>query len=873
VGDGVIGAEEQGDAAEEQRQRDARVTDDMRDFSRRIAQESKDSIRAVLGGMQEASYAEELHPRGRGGKWINKMFHVAPKGKRAEIEKHGIDSTRGMPIVGTKPMKSRGNYLWTSPEAVQQMYAPSLHDVWEVDTHDVSVRPDPEGIGHAVLTQDVIPPDRLHRVELRDGKWTRVEAPRTAVAPGGPAQEMSPDEWHGFMTKVRADPFSSIKPGDDAGPVVNALHMIDSGWTMSKSLNRDELPTGSLPFGVEGFTRFDKQFVEPGEPPDSLVLHLRQKKGGGLEVMNAGHGSMVWDHMIATPEMRAEEVRVWKEGQAQIAAERAQREARVQQARAKRAEAVAAIESAVTSANGEALRRALGNQSMADASAMLESAGLQHRQRTTEADGITDTLRGKHGETVTIVGQKEQKDWHKEMEDAVDQMLDPNGKLDDRLTYQAVVDLRKENDRRPAGSGSSAAAAAWQARRDAVVKRLATQHYNWVGREVTSNHPEGLWAILQGEDGNRYNVDWGGNLHLSKPDEKVIEGPRDDRRLTEEQKRGGVIAVQITPNPQGGRRTRLPEGQAPKNLDELLVDTLGRADELGQKYGTGVNVAAVVHDIVNDGAAAVHEWNGTISIEKRYLDDIEHYLSGRAYAAANPGVSQSDRDHLRFYNDLEILQHEINHGVGVDGGITSRNYQGLGKNVEEGLTEETAHLEVADWLRSYGMTDVLEAVKRNPDDYNVTGTYFDYRTQLKKLMDDAGLDDGQRRQQLRMMKFQMTPEQQYAEIIRLAQIRRPNVTDLGAALPSPGLSATQEFEPIVRPDLSDIETEISSLVTKAGQTIQRHDRVQVRLADGGLLEGFVTGLRPDEGSGTGGWVEVATSPSGEKLWYALDRVV
>jgi hypothetical protein len=647
----------------------------------------------------------------------------------------------------------------------------------------------------------------------RGGKWIRKL--------GGPAREMSGDEWADFKDRARADPFSHVHPGDDADPIVNALHQIDSGWTMKMSKNRDELPTGSLPFGVEGVTRFDKQ-VGPGETPDSLVLHMRQKEGGGLEVINAGHGSMVWDHMIATPEMRADEERVWKEGQAQIAAQQAERERERDEQGRKQAQTIAAIGPAVTSGNTEALRAALGGHSMSGAVGLLAAAGLQHRERLTDANEKSqiDILRGEHGETVKIVGRAPEKDWFKEMEDTVDQALDPNGQIDDRLVTQAATALRPEGDRRP---DDPEGAAAWRARRDALVQRLASQHYTWVGRaESPQAYPDvGLWATLQGEDGNQYWVDWGGNLQSATKhaqgdseavgDRAVIRGRRDDRRLTEEQRRGGVTDVRITPNPQGGNRTRLPDGQAPKTVGELLIDTLGRADELGRKYDTGVSVQAVVHDVVPDGSAAVHEWNGTISIDERYLDDIKKYLDTRALVAkhAEHGISPiSDREHLDFYNALEILQHEINHGVGVNGGIDTKNYQGLGKNVEEGLTEETARLDVADWLRSYGMTDVLAAVKRNPDDWRVQGTYFDYRTQLKKLMDDAGLNDEQRRAKLRQMKFQMTPNQQYAEIIRLAQVKRPNVTDLGAALPSPGLPARLEFQPVVNPDLSDIREEV-----------------------------------------------------------------
>jgi hypothetical protein len=751
-------------------------------------------------------FKEFLHPRGRGGKWIRKLDEPSRPGLRVvDIRRQRGDTVnimhRGKPY--------RGKITYDTPTK------------FEVEFTDAG----------GVTRRKMVDWQKLD-------EWN----PPHAVAPGGPGQKIKGEDWLDYRDKVRADPFKNIEPGDDAKPIFNALQQIDSGWTIVMSKNRDELPSGSLPEGVEAVQRFVPTRSNADEPPDSLVIYTRRRDVKGVEewerpidVVAVGHGSMVHDHMIATPEMREQEVNVWKADQEKLKAMRAKLEAESLKQEMALAETKERVRAAVTTGNVEALRTALGTDSAYAASNTLQSAGMQLRgEGKVQGDQRRDqyTLRGQHGETVTVSDPPV--DSFREMEEGVDDALRPGYRLnDDQVNAAASTVLSRRGDEFPSKAPSnSPEAAEWRARRNAVARKLATQEYTWEGRIQTGqeNYPNGLWAVIKGEDGNSYYLDWAGNLHMVSPGEetrRIIHAPRDDRRL-----KAQGIGIEIAPNPQGGKRDRLPYGQAPKNVNEMLVDALGRADELGRKYDTETNVTAIVHDIIPRDAAAVHEWNGTISIEKRYLDDAKDYLETRAYAAQHvPPLRVSDSDHLNFYNDLEILQHEINHGVGVGGGVEQRNYQGLGKNVEEGLTEETAHLEVADWLRSYGMTDVLEAVARHPDDYRVRGTYFDYRTQFKKLMDDAKLTDEERRERLRTMKFKMSGEQQYAEIIRLANIKNPRITDLGAALPSPGLARGHEFQPVVRPDLSDIHVERPKIKLPTGREIQTGDAVSIASPD------------------------------------------
>lgn len=308
---------------------------------------------------------------------------------------------------------------------------------------------------------------------------------------------------------------------------------------------------------------------------------------------------------------------------------------------------------------------------------------------------------------------------------------------------------------------------------------------------------------------------------------------------------GGVRKITIEGHPQGGRRDRLPQGQAPKTLDEVLVDSLGRGDELGARFGTQVKLSAVVQGGVMKGAAAHYEPStGTIAVGKStQAKRIREYLKKR-----QKGERILDTEHLTFYDDVETLQHEINHGVYKDPERRGRQaYGGLNKNVEEALTEETGHLLAADWLRSWGMTDVLAAVKRNPEDPRTKGVYQQYRVQLRAILDAGGVPEADRPDLLLRMKFQMTPEERNAELVRLA-----GAPDLRAALRGrpEDLDRRHEmhrnFEPVVRPDLSDIDAE-PEFTTDAGRKLTVGMTVMADTIDRERVSAVVVAIRPGVG--------------------------
>jgi len=285
---------------------------------------------------------------------------------------------------------------------------------------------------------------------------------------------------------------------------------------------------------------------------------------------------------------------------------------------------------------------------------------------------------------------------------------------------------------------------------------------------------------------------------------------------------GGAKVEKVTkfaPAPELARQRVV--GRPPKDLQEFNSDALGRVDELAAQFGAVGEISTILYGNRGDHAA-VREWNGTMVMGRGVKPSITRYLAKRA-----AGEPTTDEDRLDFYSALQTVQHEINHGVTApgakrtSGSMTPRDYQGPGVGWEESLTEETAHLLVTDWLRSYGMTEVLEAVKRHPSDRRVQGVYHHYRESLRKILDDAGVPAEERPELLLRMKFQMTPKERLRHVGERLQsvghVRR-NMRSGGDMSPEDEAYYRMttvarasrhhgpDWEPVVRADLSDVLT-------------------------------------------------------------------
>lgn len=289
-----------------------------------------------------------------------------------------------------------------------------------------------------------------------------------------------------------------------------------------------------------------------------------------------------------------------------------------------------------------------------------------------------------------------------------------------------------------------------------------------------------------------------------------------------------VRKVEITGNPQGGNRTRILGPWA--NRKELYTDALGRADELGERFGANVHVTAIHDEGAGRGTLAHHEWNGSIVMGtgSGFTKRFDSYLKRRS-----AGEKLTDAEHMDFYDAMSTLQHEINHGVGKagenEGGLAfgSKHYRGAGKAMEEALTEESARALTIDWLRANGLTDVLRAVKRNPGHRSLNGSYPEYRARLKAALDKAGVPTEERTALLYRWKFQMSPEERQAELGRL--LGGDATAGARAMQRSASYSTSDRSTYQVAPDdpISDVEAG-----TKSTADLMRGDRVVVRTREG-----------------------------------------
>lgn len=331
-----------------------------------------------------------------------------------------------------------------------------------------------------------------------------------------------------------------------------------------------------------------------------------------------------------------------------------------------------------------------------------------------------------------------------------------------------------------------------------------------------------------------------------------------------------IDKIDVEGPPQAQRR-RLTA--APKNVTEMLEGVLGRSDQLAERFGGAQHNTGVVVGGVSRGAAAHREYNGTIAIRKGHEHaEITSYL--KRWHDPAKRAELTDRDHIGFYNHVETLQHEINHGVtskGEEPGGLSRGARhhatAMGTNIEEALVEETAHVLAADWLREMGMTDVLAAVKRNPSDARVQGVYRKYRVQLKRVLNDARVPPDQREALLMDMKFRMSPEQQRDKILELSGESNINHAMMGHGTRETAAQLRQmeqDFQSIIRPNLDDIDASVEAK-TVHGRTITVGDDVMVGSPSGGPnTHGTIVEI-------SGEYVKVR-GDDGVELWAALSRL-
>ena len=142
-----------------------------------------------------------------------------------------------------------------------------------------------------------------------------------------------------------------------------------------------------------------------------------------------------------------------------------------------------------------------------------------------------------------------------------------------------------------------------------------------------------------------------------------------------------------------------------------------------------------------------HEHNGTLVMGADVWPDIK-----RAITKVQAGEPLSEREASAAYSAYQTAQHEINHGV-------NPVYAGAGESqvvgIEEALTEELAHPQTLEWMRSIGLEEIAQWALADPGHMNLKGVYWHHRKRFRELLDQAEVPEQDRRAVMEKMKFNM----------------------------------------------------------------------------------------------------------------------
>ena len=127
------------------------------------------------------AFEEHLHPRGRGGRWIRRMWHLAPATSTQSIKQHGLQHERG----GERRVTQPGTYLWDNPEDAEKyrrFWGGRDMRLYQVETVGLDLQPDPLGVPGAFVTKETIPPEAIEPVDehgdlVRRALWSWVGWP------------------------------------------------------------------------------------------------------------------------------------------------------------------------------------------------------------------------------------------------------------------------------------------------------------------------------------------------------------------------------------------------------------------------------------------------------------------------------------------------------------------------------------------------------------------------------------------------------------------------------------------------------------------------------------------------------------------------
>lgn len=265
--------------------------------------------------------------------------------------------------------------------------------------------------------------------------------------------------------------------------------------------------------------------------------------------------------------------------------------------------------------------------------------------------------------------------------------------------------------------------------------------------------------------------------------------------------------------PGSGEPVKLPDrlDRPAANAEEFGRNVQVIAAELGEHYGEQVRLTEVYVDPSKADHSGSHSFgSGAIRLGSDVPESLE--AAARAREAGRP-LTESEASAV--YASYKVGMHEAAHAVNP---IHPYLYGGEpgAKGLEEALTEEMAHVLVADTLRREGQDDVLEWAARHPDESRRIGSYGYYRQRLDHLFNLAGIAPEERRGVVEAMKMRMDPEDRpyaLADLLVQTGVAANQAEGVEIVVGTMDSAPAQNLHivPILSGDLPDVEGTVNDL--------------------------------------------------------------
>lgn len=243
---------------------------------------------------------------------------------------------------------------------------------------------------------------------------------------------------------------------------------------------------------------------------------------------------------------------------------------------------------------------------------------------------------------------------------------------------------------------------------------------------------------------------------------------------------GATLAVTYTDAGTATDVTWEPRGLkmiAPRRLDSppsSFEEFAGHLAALVSDIGTEEGVDTFLRDVTIDPSLSTegsadhggsHEWNGDVLLDRLVGPSIEN-----AGAKAAEGIPLTANEKRETWTAYKVAHHEAMHALNP---ITQDDWADDAlRNIEEWLTEESAHGAATEALGQHRLGEVADWAAASPLDERVQGVYLPQRAAADGILDDAGIAPEQRPALIREMKLHVDPgarAEALADLLQQAQ--------------------------------------------------------------------------------------------------------